>query len=187
MTRLLAMPIWIAVQRLLGLALYPIAYALRHSIRTDEVLMRHEQAATCGVVLWKPRQFKALWLLLDDSINAEGQIVYGKDIDYCHYGNRSDLVEKLPDGKFKEFARSWHWSAVRNSCINLTWLLALGDMTSEKILHGSKPRNFVAERTYPGGKKRLYIQFYPWGDFRVKAGFLSNGRFEIQARVKAPA
>ena len=32
--------------------------------------------------------------------------------------------------------------------------------------------------------KRLYIQFYPWGDFRVKAGWLSNGRFEIQARVK---
>ena len=32
--------------------------------------------------------------------------------------------------------------------------------------------------------KRLYIQFYPWGDFRVKAGFLSNGRYEIQARTR---
>ena len=147
--------------------------------------MRHEQAAACGIVLWGHREgWTWLWYLLDDSINAEGEVIYSVDIDYCAYGNRSALVEKLPDGKFREFARSWHWSAVRNSCINLTWLLALGDMTSEKILHGSKPRNFIAERTYPGGTKRLYIQFYPWGDFRVKAGFLSNGRFEIQAREK---
>jgi len=42
----------------------------------------------------------------------------------------------------------------------------------------------IAERTYPGGEKRLYVQFYPWGDFRVKCGWLSNGRYEIQARVK---
>lgn len=184
MTRLLLMPIWIAVQRLFGLALYPIAYALRHSIRTDEVLLRHEQAAACGVVLWKPKRLKALWLFLDDSINAEGKIIYGKDIDYCAYGNRSDLVEKLPDGKFKEFARAYHWSAVRNSCINLTWLTALGDMTGERILHGEKPRNFVAERTYPGGEKRLYVQFYPWGDMRFKCGWLSNGRFEAAARTR---
>ena len=184
MTRLLAMPIWIAVQRLLGLALYPIAYALRHAIRTDEVLMRHEQAASVGVVLWWPRDYKLLWLLLDDSINAEGRLKFGKDIDYCAYGNRNKWIEKLPDGTFKEFARSWHWSAVRNSAVNLSWVNALGDMTAEDILHGAKPRNFVAERTYPGGKKRLYIQFYPWGDFRVKAGFLSNGRYEIQARTR---
>ena len=146
--------------------------------------MRHEQAASVGVVLWKPKRLKALWLLLDDSINAEGRLKFGKDIDYCEYAHRHPLVEKLPEGKFKEFARAYHWSACRNSCINLTWLLSLGDMTDEKILYGEKPRNFIAERTYPGGEKRLYVQFYPWGDFRVKAGWLSNGRFEIQARVK---
>jgi len=42
----------------------------------------------------------------------------------------------------------------------------------------------IAERTYPGGEKRLYVQFYPWGDFRVKAGWLSNGRFEFGGRTK---
>lgn len=41
-----------------------------------------------------------LHLFLDDSINAEGRLKFGKDIDYCEYGNRSDLVEKLPEGKF---------------------------------------------------------------------------------------
>jgi len=171
-------------RRLLSPVVYPLAYLCRHTIRTDEVLMRHEQAASVGVVLWKPKRLKALWLLLDDSINAEGRLKFGKDIDYCHYGNRSALVEKLPDGAFKEFARAYHWSALRNSCINLSWILALGDMTDEKILYGSKPRNFIAERTYPGGEKRLYVQFYPWGDFRVKCGWLSNGRFEVAARVK---
>lgn len=184
MTRLALYPLLILAQRLVGLALYPIAYALRHEIRTDEVFMRHEQAATCGVVLWWPRDYKLLWLLLDDSINAEGKLLYQKDIDYCHYGNRNDLVEKLPEGKFKEFARAYYWSAVRNSCINLTWLTALGDMTAERIIAGSKPRNFVAERTYPGGEKRLYVQFYPWGDFRIKCGWLTNGRFEFGGRTK---
>ena len=184
MIPLLASTLLEAGKRLLSPFLYPLAYLCRHAIRTDEVLMRHEQAAACGIVLWKPKRFKVIWYLLDDSINAEGKVIYGKDIDYCAYGNRSDLVEKLPEGKFKEFARAYHWSACRNSCINLTWLLALGDMTGERIIAGSKPRNFIAERTYPGGEKRLYIQFYPWGDFRVKCGFLSNGRFEVAARTR---
>ena len=184
MTPLLARTLLEAGKRLLSPFLYPLAYLCRHAIRTDEVLMRHEQAATCGIVLWKPKRLKALWYLLDDSINAEGKVIYSVDIDYCAYGNRSRFVEWLPEGAFKEFARSWHWSAVRNSCINLTWLLALGDMTSEKILHGEKPRNFIALRHYKGGKSRLYIQFYPWGDMRFKIGWLSNGRFEVQFRRK---
>ena len=44
--------------------------------------------------------------------------------------------------------------------------------------------NILLARTLLEAGKRLYIQFYPWGDFRVKCGFLSNGRFEIQAREK---
>ena len=178
-------PLLEAAKRLISPFVYPLAYLLRHWLRTDEEALRHEQASSVGVVLWRHRPgWFLLAMFLDDSINAEGRIRWGKDIDYCAYGNRSDLVEKLPEGKFKEFARSWHWSAVRNSCINLTWLTALGDMTGERILHGEKPRNFVAERTYPGGKSRLYVQFYPWGDMRFKIGWLTNGRFEIQLREK---
>ncbi len=33
-------------------------------------------------------------------------------------------------------------------------------------------------------QRLLGLALYPWGDFRVKAGWLSNGRYEIQARVK---
>ena len=185
MTALCLYPLLEAAKRLLSPFVYPLAYLLRHWLRTDEEALRHEQASSVGVVLWRHRPgFGWLWYWLDDSINAEGRLRFGKDIDYCAYGNRSRFVEWLPEGAFKEFARSWHWSAVRNSCINLTWLLALGDMTSEKILHGSKPRNFVARRHYPGGKSRLYVQFYPWGDMRFKIGWLSNGRFEVQFRRK---
>jgi hypothetical protein len=185
MINLLAYLIIEPVKRILSAVLYPLAYLLRHWLRTDEEALRHEQASSVGVVLWGHRPgFGWLWYWLDDSINAEGRLKFGKDIDYCAYGNRSDLVEKLPEGKFKEFCRAWYWSAFRNSAINLTWTLCLGDMTGEDIIKGEKPRNFIVRRHYPGGKSRLYVQFYPWGDFRIKCGWLTNGRFEVQFRRK---
>ena len=45
MTPLLARTLLEAGKRLLSPFLYPLAYLCRHAIRTDEVLMRHEQAA----------------------------------------------------------------------------------------------------------------------------------------------
>lgn len=187
MTDIIIMPVFEGVKRVIGLCLYPVAYALRHYIRTDEVMIEHKQAAACGAVCWRPRAgWGALWAILDDSINLEGRMIYARDIDYHNSGKRSSLVEKLPEGAFKEFARSWHWSAVRNSCINLTWIMSPGDMVSEAVKWGEKPRNFYAVRTYPKGKTRHYFQFYPWGDVRFKVGFLSNGRFEIALREKKP-
>ncbi len=60
----------------------------------------------------------------------------------------------------------------------------MGDMTGERIIAGSRPKNFIAERTYPKGKKRFYFQFYPWGDMRFKAGWLGNGRYELAFRER---
>ena len=45
MTHLAAHTLLEAGKRLLSPFLYPLAYLLRNYIRTDEVLMRHEQAA----------------------------------------------------------------------------------------------------------------------------------------------
>jgi len=176
-------PLLELAKRLLSPFIYPLAYVLRHWLRTDEEALRHEQASSVGVVLWGHRPgWTWLWYWLDDSINAEGRIRWGKDIDYCDYGNRSRFVEWLPENAFKEFCRAWYWSALRNSAINLTWTLCLGDMTGEDIIKGEKPRNFIVRRHYPGGKSRLYVQFYPWGDMRFKIGWLSNGRFEMAFR-----
>ena len=186
MSSLCLYPLLELAKRLLSPFVYPLAYLLRHWLRTDEEALRHEEASSVGVVLWgHTRGFGFLHAFLDDSINAEGRIRWGKDIDYCHYGNRSRFVEWLPESAFKEFARSYYWSALRNSAINLTWTLCLGDMTGESIeWAGKDPRNYVALRHYEGDKSRLYVQFYPWGDMRFKIGWLTNGRFEIQLREK---
>ena len=44
MTALCLYPLLEAAKRLLSPFVYPLAYLLRHWLRTDEVLMRHEQA-----------------------------------------------------------------------------------------------------------------------------------------------
>ena len=59
-------------------------------------------------------------------------------------------------------------------------------MTTLLEASGPGPHGAQGSRTdgYPGGEKRLYVQFYPWGDMRFKIGWLTNGRFEIQLREK---
>jgi len=98
MTHLILYLVLEPVKRVLSAVLYPLAYLLRHWLRTEEEALRHEQASSVGVVLWGHRPgWKAIWFLLDDSINAEGRIRWGKDIDYCDYGNRSRFVDWLPE------------------------------------------------------------------------------------------
>ena len=184
MLQLLAYLILESVKRVVTLPLYPLAYLLRHQLRTDDILITHPVLGACCYCPAPGLLRGLLWLLLDDSINIEGRRRFGRDIDYCAYGNRSRFVEWLPESAFKEFARSYYWSALRNCAINLTWTLCLGDMTGEDIIKGEKPRNFIVRRHYPGGKSRLYVQFYPFGDMRFKIGWLSNGRFEVQFRRK---
>lgn len=156
------------LKRIVFMVIYPISYVFRKWVRMGvRNVVRH-----------------ILWLALDDSINKEGLEVYGKDIEYCAYGKRSGLVEKLPEGWFKEFARSYHWGALRNNAINLTWELTPGDMVSVRSRWGKGLCNFYELRNYPGNWVLPYLQFYVYGDLRFKIGFLTNGRFELQLRTK---
>ena len=55
MTPLLARTLLEAGKRLLSPFVYPLAYLLRHWLRTDEEALRHEEASSVGVVLWRHR------------------------------------------------------------------------------------------------------------------------------------
>jgi hypothetical protein len=172
-----AMALLEIIKRVVSIPIYPVAYYLRDIIRSDRRDGDMYIPANNEIA-------KILWLTLDDSINIEGYEDYGKDIEYCAYGKRAPIIEKMKDGPFKEFARSFHWGCLRNNCINLSRLMSPGKMSSEKIILGGKPKNFLSIRMYTGRRFRPYLQFYVWGDLRFKAGFLTNGRWELQLRSK---
>ena|SRR3990172_8695093 len=166
------------VKRIVTIPFYPLAYLMRRKLRTSVI-----QEETLYIP--QPGNLKRLlWCMLDDSINIEGIQIYKKDIEYCAYDKRSKLIERLPVGRFKEFMRAFHWGCLRNNCVNLSRIMSPGKMVKQKIVWGDDEArlSFYAVRTYPEKVKRPYLQFFIGEDLRVKAGWLTNGRFEMGVR-----
>ena len=160
--------------------IYPVAYVFRDSLRTREVT-DHD-----NLYIPKPGPFgRLLWCLLDDSINIEGIHCYNKDVEYCVYGKRSQIVEWLPKSSFKEFMRSFYWGCLRNNCVNLSRILSPGTMVRQVVVLGyddpSLDESFYAMRIYRNRVRRPYLQFFI-GSLRFKIGWLTNGRFEMGVR-----
>ena len=123
-----------------------------------------------------------LYLVLDYSIVRDSISKSGKPLHYCSYGKRNNMVEKLPEGRFKEFARSWAWGSLRNSTINLMIVLEkwVGVKTSV-MFHFGGDKSFYEIRRF----KRLalpYMQFFI-GPYRFQAGWLKCGRWQVQFRT----
>ena len=154
------------IKRVIGVVLYPLAYWFREWARTNQA------GSWCAF---------ALWLALDDTIHFEGLKMYGQSIDYCAYGKREPLdwiTERLKDGPFKEFARSYNWSAVRNSVINFMVLTEgwIGNRVSV-ISRKEWGKSFYEVRQFSSGIKLPYLEYWI-GGFRIQCGFLQCGRFQ---------
>jgi hypothetical protein len=161
------------VKRIVTIPLYPLAYWRRKQCRP--------------IILSNGTELKArwfhfpLWLMLDDSIH-KASLARGFDIDYCDYGKREPLgfiTEKLKDGPFKEFMRSWNWGAVRNNCINLRDWLCAGPMLFECYRIGAG-KSFYTVRRFDG-IALPYLEIWIRGT-RFQCGWLTSGIFQVQFR-----
>ena len=143
--------------------LYPFAYSLREWVRTRR-----------NPITW------VLWCALDDTIvqdNINRGLPYG---EYCQYGKRSAFVEKyLP----YDFCRSFYWGAWRNNGINFMTLTEkwIGIKLSTDRRWTSF-KSFYEIRLFEHGARLPYLEYWI-GGFRIQAGWISCGRFQIQART----
>ena len=126
---------------------------------------------------YNARYFLALllWLTLDDTINAEGVGEYGLNIEYCAYGKRFKPFELLPDCGLKEFLRAWHWSAWRNSGVNLSWYFGAGKKIELRYKIGAIEIRLFEKKTLPYFEKIIF-------GFYFQIGWISNGRFEMEIK-----
>jgi len=120
-----------------------------------------------------------MWLPLDDSIQMEAVDDYGHDLEYCPRPDKmSNWVEWLSDSAFKEFARSYYWSAWRNNGINLSWVLCFGQYTDEVLIWNFGSKAYY--RIFRYGKIALSQFQSDYGGWRFQIGHLKNGKFELQ-------
>jgi hypothetical protein len=148
------------VKRVLSAVLYPVAYALRRSVRFHGSMWPE--------YLYWPR-FTPLWVFLDDSVEME----FWKE-----YADNPKYYPAWVWASGSDFLRAYWWAAIRNSCVNWNNYSAfrLGSMTAEEGHAGRK--NFYITRTFASGAKRPYCEFYLFGRWN-QVGWISRGRFEI--------
>ena len=158
------------IKRVIAIPIYPIAYICRKWPRTNKTGLG-----------W------VLWAVLDDSIVVDSiNRGYGP-LEYCGYGKRAPLgfiTEKLPKGRFTEFLRAFSWGALRNNAINLMVLTEqwIGNKT-ETISRKEWGKSFYEVRKFSGGLKLPYLEVWLFSGFRIQCGFISCGRFQVQART----
>lgn len=162
MLYLILIPIFELLKRLITVPLYPLVFLVRE---------------------WARSKSSFLAYALDDTIVADN-VANGKPaVDYCVGTKQSKLVEKLPDGPFKEFMRSYYWSALRNNSINLMVELEkkVGTMVAVKSRHDYNAKSFYEVRLFTSGMELPYLEYWI-GKFRIQIGFLKCGRPQIQFR-----
>lgn len=132
---------------------------------------------------WARKNCSFLAYALDDTIVADNVKNGGPAVDYCLDGKKSALVEKLPDGKFKEFMRSYYWSALRNNSINLMTEMEkkVGNMVKVISRHDYNAKSFYEIRLFESGMELPYLEYWI-GKYRLQIGFIKCGRSQIQFR-----
>ena len=163
--------------KLISLFVYPISYLFRNKLRKyiyfkdQKGLELHEE--NCSVIT------KVLWFFLDDSIWLENIREHKTNKEYCIYGKKNWLVEKLSEGKLKEFLRSYYWGAIRNSNENLLMYIAFG-----KLLYVRKyiKNNFIEFRI---GRHLKTIYPIPFLDIYLWKLHLSTGFYKGNGKFKA--
>ena len=159
---LFLIPIFELVKRIITVPLYPIVFLLRE---------------------WAREKNSFLAYILDDTIVSDN-VANGYDpLEYCGYGKRDPLVEKLPEGAFKEFMRSFAWGAIRNNSINLMVELEkkVGAMKSVVSRKQYNDKSFYEVRLFECGLELPYLEYWI-GKWRLQIGFLTCGRPQVQFR-----
>lgn len=150
-------------------ALYPFAYACRGWVRTR-----------VNFISW------GLWFALDDSIVADSMARGAGPLEYCSYGKTSAMVEWMPAGAIKEFCRAFYWGAWRNNAINLAITIERKTgpcVGTVKHYAFGRHTSFYDIRRFAGGLCLPYLEWWPTATFRVQCGWISCGRFQVQART----
>ncbi len=162
MIYLILIPVFELLKRIITTPLYPIVFLFRE---------------------WAREKNSFLAYVLDDTIVADNIAEGYPPYEYCGYGKRDKLVEKLPEGKFKELMRSFAWGAVRNNSINLMVELEkkVGTLVEVKSRHQYNAKSFYEIRLFTSGLELPYLEYWI-GKYRLQIGFLSCGRPQVQFR-----
>ena len=171
------------IKRVFFLLFYPIPYLFRDKI-TKEVRSKYDYKAwgKTKIYSWhsKPKLlWYLLWLVLDDSCYFE------------KHGNGEYFEYLLPEwlkkkkGKFWEFIKAYYWGSLRNNAVNLSRVMTIKNYKGV-LLHIGNKHNFFQIKEYRGSPYYApYFQFYFYGtDIRLKAGWLTNGKYEMSIRKK---
>ena len=156
------------IQRIVTVPFYPLAYIDRKNLRANRAAGK----------------WTFLWWVLDDSIHQHS-LDRGFDIEYCDYGKREPLgfiTERLPDGKFKEFMRSFGWGAIRNNCINLACQteIWIGWATGVYYRIGSETSYYEIKMF-----KHLALPYLELhiGKVFIQAGWIKCGRYQVEFKI----
>lgn len=165
------------ITKILSFIVFPISYYYR-----DKLRMKVHFTDQKGLKLFKqnPKFYELfLWFFLDDSIYNENVVERQVNKEYCVYGKKCYIIEKLlKEGNLKEFLRSYYWNVIRNSSENFWMYIAFGPAT--QVLKTIVTKRLKYEiRKYPKCKFPLsYLDYYIW-IFHFSTGFYSgNGKFK---------
>jgi hypothetical protein len=145
--------------------IYPLAYALRWYIRTDEILVENY------LYEWRKGWFW-LWIFLNDS-----EVI--NDGTYTEYGDSEKYYPKFI-WELGDFWRSWWFNSIRNSAVNYnnyTAFFIIGKFI-KVVKHYGNDKNFIEIRQFE--KKTLpAFNFYLFGK-KFFIGYAKSGRFWIE-------
>ena len=111
--------------------------------------------------------FYFLWFALDDA-------------PYFLNNKKEYFDEYIPKIYFTEFLKSFYWSAIRNNAVNLSRVMAIKGFISRKKIIGNK--NFMEVKHFKGFPYYVPYLEYHFGCMRLQAGWLTNGKFQIEFR-----
>jgi hypothetical protein len=151
--------------RIYAMIVYPIAYHYRFEIRkgTTHYPNKYQRFTMQHKWHW-------LWITLDDSV----YMVYYKDYKPNMYSPyRENIIE---------FFKAYHWSVLRNCCVNLKNWIVIGPVIEPEL-----EEEYCKIRRHALGD-RLRIKKLIWnGTHKFDIGWTDgNGRFEFKIRKIKP-
>ena len=158
-------------KRIFFTILYPISYIFRKQInkkvrsKYDYLLWDKKHKLQLKI---KPNLFYFLWFALDDA-------------PYFLNDKKEYFDEYIPKFYKTEFLKSFYWSVLRNNAVNLSRVMAIKGFVSRSRIIGND-RNFAEVKHFEGFPYYVPYVEYHFGCIRFQAGWLTNGKFQIEFR-----
>ena len=161
--------IYYILKRIVYMFVYPFAYVFRNKARDESKYWYDYHKA-----IRKEYKGSLFWTL-----------IWGALDDVTLYENVDKEWIKAPKWLPTDFLKSYYWGAIRNNAVNLSRILAIKEF-KDRIIHVGGKYNFFEIKHFKGFPYYApYFQFYiPKTFIRIKAGWLTNGKYEMSIREK---